>query len=118
LARLHFEAGASILTQGQPVEYLYMIGRGRVRVLRDARAERPQALAELGPGDHFGEVELVSGGAALASIQAAGDSPVDLVALPRHEVNRILHDLPQASEPLAQTAEARLRHNQGTARAA
>ncbi len=118
LARLHFEAGASILTQGQPVEYLYMIGSGRVRVLRDARAERPQPLAELGPGDHFGEVELVSGGAALASIQAAGDSPVELVALPRNEVSRILHDLPQASEPLAQTAEARLRHNQGAARAA
>jgi CRP-like cAMP-binding protein len=118
LSRLRFEAGAPILTQGQPVECLYLIDRGRVRVLLQAHDRRPQLLAELGPGDHFGEIELVKGGTALATIQAASDSPVELVALPRQEVSRILQDHPQASEGLAQTAEARLLHNQGAARAA
>jgi len=118
LARLRFEPGAPILAQGQPVEFLYVIGSGRVRVVRKGHERRLQHLAELGPGDHFGEVELVNGGTALASIQAASDSPVELVALPRHELSRLLQDLPQASEALAQTAELRLRHNQGAGRAA
>lgn len=118
LRRLRFEAGAPILDQGDAVEYLYVIGSGRVRVLLSAHERRSQQLAELGPGDYFGEIELVKGGAALASVQAAGDAPVELIALPQPEFNRILQDLPQASEALLETAEARMRHNLGVARAA
>jgi hypothetical protein len=63
-------------------------------------------------------VELVKGGKALASIQAADDSPVELVGLPRTEVTRMMRDLPQAAEALGSIAEERLRHRGGAARAA
>jgi len=118
LSRLHFDANSPILAQGTPVDYLYVIRNGRVRVLLESRKSGQEELAELGPGDHFGEIELLKGGAALASIQAAADAPVDLIALPRHDLRRILRDLPQASDTLAQTAEARLSHNQRVAHAA
>jgi ABC-type lipoprotein export system ATPase subunit len=118
LARFRFEPGAPILAEGQAVDYLYVIGSGRVSVLRGARDRRAQPLAELGPGEFFGEVELVKGGKALASIQAADDSPVELVGLPRTEVTRMMRDLPQAAEALGSIAEERLRHRGGAARAA
>jgi CRP-like cAMP-binding protein len=54
-----FKAGQEILASGRPVEWLYLIASGGV----DVRAKSPAGdvtLAQLGPGDVFGEVESFS----------------------------------------------------------
>ncbi len=40
-------------------------------------------VARLGPGEFFGEIELIRGGKSIACIRAAPEAPVELVALPR-----------------------------------
>lgn len=56
-----FRAGDKVITQGEPGDYFYIIREGRCIVTRTASG-KPQGLklAELGPGDSFGEEALIS----------------------------------------------------------
>lgn len=54
-----YEAGEAVVRQGEPGDYFYVIQSGRVRVERSA-ADKTAVLAELGPGENFGQDALVS----------------------------------------------------------
>jgi len=56
-----FKAGEKVVIQGQPGDYFYIIREGRCLVTRATKA-KPEGvrLAELGPGDSFGEEALIS----------------------------------------------------------
>jgi len=47
--------GEELITQGEPGDAFYAIGAGQVDVSRDG-----EAVTTLGPGDHFGEVALLT----------------------------------------------------------
>ena len=55
-----FEQGAVIIEQGSPGDYYYVVQEGRCEVCRATSRGREVRLAELGPGDTFGEEALVS----------------------------------------------------------
>ena len=82
-----FPAGRRILWQGAPAGGFFLIERGRARVLHDDRG-----LAELGPGDFFGEIALLRGGARTASVVA--DTDVRIRIVPRPDFERALQMLP------------------------
>jgi len=56
-----FKAGDKIINQGDPGDYFYIVRDGRCIVTR-ATTAKPEGvrLAELGPGDSFGEEALIS----------------------------------------------------------
>lgn len=54
-----FMAGESILRQGSSGAFLYVIIDGRVSVLKSAENNRTKELAQLEPGDSFGEMSLL-----------------------------------------------------------
>ncbi|MEX1081421.1 MAG: cyclic nucleotide-binding domain-containing protein [Halofilum sp. (in: g-proteobacteria)] len=56
-----FNAGTTVIRQGEAGDYFYMIREGECIVTRTTSA-KPEgfALAELGPGDSFGEEALIS----------------------------------------------------------
>ena len=72
--RLELPSGALILQQGSSARAFYLIERGRATVTRDGRD-----IAVLGPGEFFGEVALLGGGARTASVVAATDLRVRIV---------------------------------------
>lgn len=53
------EAGESVITQGEKGDFFYVIQAGRAKVERTA-GEKTAVLAELRPGDNFGQDALVS----------------------------------------------------------
>lgn len=53
------EAGEVVITQGEQGDYFYVIQAGRAKVERTA-GEKKAVLAELKPGDNFGQDALVS----------------------------------------------------------
>ena len=69
LETLEVKAGESVVRQGEPGEYYYILGKGRAMVTRKAVSEgAPVKLAELKEGDCFGEEALVSESTRNASV--------------------------------------------------
>ena len=64
---LDFEPGQYIVLQGQIGTGLYVVVEGAARVLRGS-----EEIAELGPGDFFGELAVIDQMPRSASVQAAG----------------------------------------------
>jgi CRP-like cAMP-binding protein len=68
-------------------------------------------VARLGPGQFFGEIELVQGGQSIACIRAAADGPVELAALHRDAFVKLLGDSPLTEETIGRIVLARLEEN-------
>ena len=73
LERSTFQPGSNIIQQGQHVDYFFMIVRGEVEVILCGKKQKDMTIARLGPGQFFGEVELMRGGKSIASIRATSE---------------------------------------------
>jgi drug/metabolite transporter (DMT)-like permease len=93
-------AGGSVLRQGTPADAFFLIERGRASVNRD-----DHHVAELGPGDFFGELALLRGGERTASVEAATDLRVRVV--PGPEFGRAMGRLPTLARSVRAAAVAR-----------
>jgi CRP-like cAMP-binding protein len=66
-----FEAGETIISQGEPGDYYYVVTEGRAQVvLEDPGGHSEEELAQLGVGKGFGEEALVSGEPRNATVRA------------------------------------------------
>jgi hypothetical protein len=65
---VEFAAGDTILREGEPASALYIIDTGQVAIARDDAPDAP--LAELGPGDFFGEMAILQEQAHSATVRA------------------------------------------------
>jgi len=68
-------------------------------------------LASLGPGQFFGEVELIGGGDSIASVQAADAGALELALIPRDLFQRLLEGSPATGQALSEIAHDRLEEN-------
>lgn len=73
LEHVAFPAGAAVIEQGGPGDYYYVIQEGRCEVCRATSRGRDIRLAELGPGDTFGEEALVSNATRNATVRMLED---------------------------------------------
>lgn len=71
-------------------------------------------IARLGPGEYFGEVELLRGGKSIAAVRAASESPVEVLTLPRNEFCQLLKESPLTEEALGRIVQSRLQENKST----
>jgi serine/threonine-protein kinase len=67
-----FRAGTVIMREGDPPDAAYILTRGRCEAFRMVGAER-RSLREMGPGDVFGEMALLSKRPRSASVAALDD---------------------------------------------
>lgn len=96
------EDGAPIVTQGTTGHEFYMIMEGRAAVRRGNRK-----IAELGPGQYFGELALLDRGPRSATVVADGD--VELAVIGQREFFALLDDVPTLAHKLLVSMAARLR---------
>ncbi|MHB8876329.1 MAG: cyclic nucleotide-binding domain-containing protein [Myxococcaceae bacterium] len=71
------KAGETLVKKGERGDLFYLVGAGQVEVLDDAGAQ----VGVLGPGDHFGEVALLTDGPRTATVRALTDAT--LLTLPK-----------------------------------
>ena len=104
-------AGALLLEQGQPVDALYLVLQGQCSVThRDAvHGERP--LRTLREGDMFGEIALLLGLNATATVRA--DTSCLLLRLDHGSCERHLLEEPAVREALARMGQERLMRTAG-----
>ncbi len=96
-------AGQVIIQQGGTGDYYYLIRSGRARVTRDAGEGNVITLAELQPGQGFGEEALISGEPRNASVAML--SAGELMRLPAADFDTLLREPLVHRINLAQGAE-------------
>jgi ABC-type lipoprotein export system ATPase subunit len=116
LERLAYQPKETILVQDQHVDYFFMIVSGVVDVVLQGSRRRDITVTRLGPGQFFGEIELLRGGKSIASIRAAPQGPVELVALHRKPFIELLRESPLTEEALARLVQIRLEENRAVDR--
>lgn len=83
-----FPKGVRVFHEGDSSDACYIVRSGDLRVTRQHSDGRAIALATLAPGDIFGELAMLDGGARSASVETLADS--ELLALPAGDLRRLL----------------------------
>ena len=97
---VEFAEGKTIIQEGGYSNDFYAIDEGKVRVERAG-----EKIAELGPGDVFGEQGLLEKQERSASVVA--DSSVRALKIEHWELARMRKAMPEVVDQLQQTIEAR-----------
>jgi CRP-like cAMP-binding protein len=111
-----YQAGETIIHRDEHVEYFFMIEKGEIDIVLQGKGREDVSLARLGPGDFFGEIELVRGGKSIANVRAAAEGPVELLALPRADFNRMLDESPLTQEAISNVVQERLKEHKSSDR--
>jgi CRP/FNR family transcriptional regulator, cyclic AMP receptor protein len=96
------KSGSEIVTAGTMGQEFYMILSGKAEVRRSGRK-----VADLGPGDYFGEMALLDSGPRSATVVA--DTDATLVVIGQREFMSILDETPEVARKLLVSMSARLR---------
>jgi CRP-like cAMP-binding protein/tetratricopeptide (TPR) repeat protein len=104
---LEAEAGAELVRQGQVAPGIYLLLAGQAEVVRKGGSGQPVPLATLGVGDLFGEISLLAGSAALASVLLTRKSFV--LELPARDFREVIMTHPQVLMIVGELAEERKR---------
>jgi len=101
-AEIDFEPGHHIVQQGQVGTGLYLVISGRVRVMRGS-----EVLAELGPGEVFGELGVLDQEPRLASVVA--EEPTRCLGIASWDFIDLLETDPHLALGLLRVLARRLR---------
>lgn len=101
-----FPAHAVLVHEGDASNALYIVLSGRVKVYASSEEGRDVVLADLGPGDYFGEVTL-DGNRRSASVMAV--EPTTCVVVPGEDLRNFLAEHPDFAQHLVQRLIATVR---------
>ena len=103
-----FHRGETILKRNTAVENFYLIQQGKVDIVLKGRRRSELVIATLEQNDFFGEIELMQGGKSIASVRAAADTPVELLALNREDFHWLMDRSPLTEEAISGMVQKRL----------
>ena len=92
IARQHYEADEIVFREGDKGDRLYVVVNGNVRIVSEKPGQTPVFIAELGPGDCFGEMALVIDQPRNATARTAG--AVDVLTVDREAFHQLFAHLP------------------------
>ena len=101
-----FQPGQVVVGEGMPGEAIYVVLEGQAKVTRKKRK-----VGQVVPGDFFGELSAIDGGARTASVIA--ETPMCLLRLFRHTLVQMVKSEPDFSTKLLDGIVARLRQIAG-----
>ena len=107
-----FPAGATIITEGEVGETFYIVAQNQVEVALKRPAGSDVVVERLGPGQYFGEVSLVSRSRTIASVRAAAEAPVDVLALDAATFQTLLDESLDFREAMQSVTQSRLAFRQ------
>jgi len=114
LQPMEFAPGATILQEGEPGDRFYIVTQGRAEVALKRPGGHDVVVMRPGPGEYFGEVELMRGGKNIATISAIQDAPVEVVTLDRQAFSELLSESDSTRDALSIIADRRAAENVAT----
>jgi ABC-type lipoprotein export system ATPase subunit len=106
-----YTPGAPIITQGEVADQFYIITKGQVEILLHHPGGQDIPVTTLHAGQYFGEIGLLRGGVRTASVRAAGEGSVEVVALDREEFINLLADSEATQVAIDRVANQRVSEN-------
>jgi len=106
-----YTPGAPIISQGEPADQFYIITKGQVEILLHHPDGQAIVVTTLREGQYFGEIGLLRGGARTASVRAAPETKVEVVALDRDEFNSLIAESEPTRAAMDQVANQRFIEN-------
>ncbi|MGC1377468.1 MAG: ATP-binding cassette domain-containing protein, partial [Anaerolineales bacterium] len=97
-------AGHVILKQGETVEHFFIVVDGEVNVIMETKFHNEVNLTTLGPGQFFGEMELMQGGQAVAHVHAA-EQGAELALIPKKVFFELIDGSPLTRSTMSAAAE-------------
>jgi CRP/FNR family cyclic AMP-dependent transcriptional regulator len=98
---IDFKAGKTLITQGEPGRQFYVIIEGEVAVVRDG-----ETLPRRGGSEFFGEISLVSGVPATATVTTT--SPTRALVISQRNFKTLLERSPNIQMRILRAFSARL----------
>ena len=102
---LEIGSGTELTVQGTIGREAFVIISGTAAVIKDGTQ-----VAEVGPGDHFGELSLLDGGLRTATVTATSDMVVLVLSKPAF--NGVLDEIPTLAHKLLVSLAHRLRESE------
>ena len=99
-----FGEGETLVRPGDLLKSLFIIGTGVASISR-RHAGSDVELERLGPADHYGEIGMLTGGAAIATIRAL--TPVIIYEISKADLAPILKSRPQVAHELSRALARR-----------
>ncbi len=107
LIERRYPKGSTIVEEGLPGDYMYVLREGRVKVTRLSEDGREKILEMLGESSFFGEMALLDQGPRSATVKTL--TPVVLLALSRTDFLGLLRRSPDLAMVVIQELTRRLR---------
>jgi NADH:quinone reductase (non-electrogenic) len=92
ISRQHYEGDEVVFRQGDKGDRLYIVVNGKIQIVNDRPGQPTALIAELGPGDCFGEMSLISDQPRMATARTAG--AVDVLTVDRDAFHALFAHLP------------------------
>lgn len=100
IAHLHYQQGEVIFHEGDIGDYLYIIVRGEIEVLKKIEGVDTR-IATLSSGEYFGEMALLNDWCRIATTRCLTE--VDVLALRKHDFGALLTNLPELKNGFEKT---------------
>ena len=94
--RVHYPAGQTIFTEGDPGLSVILIEIGRAEVSITSLSGRKSIIEHMGPGEILGEIAALDGGGRSATVTAASD--ISGLVLPREHILSFIADRPEVAK--------------------
>ncbi len=107
LQNVNFKTGDAVFHTNEKGDALYVVHSGKVRIWVHDEDSKPVTLAELEPGDFFGEMSVLDGGERSANATVTSDAL--LHRLSRKDFQEFLLSHPQAALEVIRGITSRLR---------
>jgi CRP-like cAMP-binding protein len=99
---IRVDAGREVVSQGATGHEAFVVIDGTATVIRN-----DQQIAEVGPGDYFGELALLDGGPRTASVVAR--TPMTLLVLGQREFAGLIDEVPGLAHKILTSLAVRIR---------
>jgi len=95
--------GHAVVREGQPGDSFFVLLAGQARVV----GKSGRLIARLLPGDFFGEISLLDGGARIASV--VSETPLTTLMIKRRPFVKLLESEPEIAMQMLKEVARRLR---------
>ena len=104
-----YQPGNTIIQAGDLPDKFYLVTEGQADVLLPDGNGNQKVVAHLQTGQYFGEIAILNGSTRMATVQASGETAVNVVALEKETFHNLVGSSPAMHEEVSRVADERVK---------